>query len=139
MNDTTTDRTGHDDLGRAKYMRLVSYKRDGSAAATPVWLVPFEGGYAFTTDADAWKVRRVRANPSVTVTVCDVRGRVAPGAVEYRATAEVLDDAKVRAVQRLIFRKYWFAYSLMIAPAALIQRMRGKREKTGALKVTIVD
>ena len=127
------------DLDAAKYMSFTSTKRDGTTVSTPVWLVPFEGGYAFTTDADAWKVRRVRNNPEVTVAVSDVRGRVGVGATVHRGRAEVLDAAGADRVQAAVKRKYRVAYTLMIAPTILWQRMRGSRAATGAIKVTIVD
>lgn len=127
------------DLDAAKYVSFVSSKKDGTPAATAVWLVPFEGGYAFTTDADAWKVKRVRRNPDVTVAVSDVRGRVAAGATVHKGRAEVLDTDAVRRVDRAIRNKYRVAYTLMIAPSNLVQRLRGNRTGTGAIKVTLVD
>jgi PPOX class probable F420-dependent enzyme len=126
------------DLDKAKYVSFVSMKKDGTPAATAVWVVPFEGGYAFTTDADAWKVKRVRRNPAVTLTVSDVRGRVAAGAVVHSGSAEVLEGEAVRRVDRAIRRKYRMGYTLLIAPSNLWQRLRGKRQGTGAIKVTIV-
>jgi len=125
------------DLDKAKYVSFVSMKKDGSPAATAVWLVPFEGGYAFTTDAGAWKVKRVRRNPDVTLAVSDMRGRVAAGATVHTGKAEVLEGDAVRRVDRAIRRKYWFGHAVLIAPSNLWQRLRGKREGTGAIKVTV--
>lgn len=125
------------DLDTAKYVSFVSMKKDGTPAATAVWLVPFEGGYAFTTDADAWKVKRVRRNPAVTLAVSDMRGKVAAGAVVHSGTAEVLEADAVGRVERAIRRKYWFGYTVLIVPSNLWQRLRGKREATGAIKVVI--
>ena len=125
------------DLDKAKYVSFVSMKKDGTPAATAVWLVPFEGGYAFTTDADAWKVKRVRRNPEVTLAVSDMRGKVAPGATVHKGRAEVLAPDAVRRVDRAIRRKYWLGYAVLIAPSNLWQRLRGKREGTGAIKVVV--
>ena len=44
-----------------------------------------------------------------------------------------------QGVQAAVKRKYRVAYTLMIAPTILWQRMRGSRAATGAIKVTIVD
>ena len=41
-----------------KYVSFVSSKKDGTPAATAVWLVPFEGGYAFTTDAEPMRTTK---------------------------------------------------------------------------------
>ena len=125
------------DLDTAKYVSFVSMKKDGTPAATAVWLVPFEGGYAFTTDADAWKVKRVRRNPDVTLAVSDVRGKVEPSATVHTGRAEVLEGDAIRRVERAIRRKYWLGYTVLIAPSNLWQRLRGKRQGTGAIKVTV--
>ena len=125
------------DLDTAKYVSFVSMKKDGTPAATAVWLVPFEGGYAFTTDADAWKVKRVRRNPDVTLAVSDVRGKVGSSATVHTGRAEVLEGDAVRRVERAIRRKYWLGYTVLIAPSNLWQRLRGKRQGTGAIKVTV--
>ena len=125
------------DLDKAKYVSFVSLKKDGTPAATAVWVVPFEGGYAFTTDADAWKVKRVRRNPEVTLAVSDVRGKVAAGATVHRGRAEVLEGDAVRRVDRAIRRKYWIGYTVLIVPSNIWQRLRGKRDGTGAIKVTV--
>ena len=76
------------DLDTAKYVSFVTYKKDGTPVATPVWVVPFEGGYAFTTDPDAYKVKRLRNDARATLTVCDMRGKIAPNAPS--CTAELL-------------------------------------------------
>jgi len=113
------------ELDSAKYISFITYKRDGTAVPTPVWVVPFEGGYAFTTEGTSFKVKRVRNNPTAAATVCSLRGKVQPGATEFRGTAEVLDDAAVQRVDQLIKRKYWFAYALAIAPGQLWRKLRG--------------
>ena len=125
------------DLDTAKYVSFVSMKKDGTPAATAVWLVPFEGGYAFTTDADAWKVKRVRRNPEVTLAVSDIRGKVEAGTTVHTGRAEVLEGDAIRRVERAIRRKYWLGYTVLIAPSNLWQRLRGKRQGTGAIKVTV--
>ena len=125
------------ELDGAKYISFISSKRDGSTVATPVWVVPFEGGYAFTTGHDSYKVKRVGRNPAVTVAVCGVRGKVADGATRYHGTAEVVDAATATRVNAAIRRKYWIGYNLMIAPAAWWQRLRGHGAADAAFKVTL--
>ena len=129
------------DLDRARYVSFTSYKRNGEAVSLPVWVVPFEGGYAFTTDPDAYKVKRVRNNPNVTLRVCSVRGKVEPGATEYRGTAEYVDPATADRVNGAIRRKYWLAYRILIMPSNVWSRIRGGSAAAGhaAIKVTLVD
>ncbi|NUT34847.1 MAG: PPOX class F420-dependent oxidoreductase [Hamadaea sp.] len=91
----------------AKYVSLTTYRKDGTAVATPVWLAVDGAELIVISDADAWKVKRIRRNSRVAVTVCDLRGRIAPGALTAEGTARVLDDAGTRAARALIARKYW--------------------------------
>jgi PPOX class probable F420-dependent enzyme len=74
--------------------------------ATPVWLAVDGDELVVVSDADAWKVKRIRADGRVTLAVCDLRGRVAPDAVPVEGTARVLDDAGTQRVRKLIARKY---------------------------------
>lgn len=125
------------DLDTAKYVSFTTFRRNGTAVPTAVWLVPFEGGYAFTTDADSHKVRRLGHDPSVTVAVCDVRGRVAEGATVHRGTAEVLDAVTSKRVERAVRRKYWLAYNLMLAPLGLVRRLLGKADASCAVRFVV--
>jgi PPOX class probable F420-dependent enzyme len=90
----------------ARHVSLTTFKKDGTPVATPVWLAVDGGELFVVSDADAWKVKRIRRNGHVTVTVCDVRGRIAPGALTAEGTARVLDDAGTQKARRLIARKY---------------------------------
>ena len=113
------------ELDNAKYISFITYKKDGTAVPAPVWVVPFEGGYAFTTEDTSYKVKRLRNNPAAAAKVCSVRGKVKAGANEYAGTAEVLDAAASTRVNQLIKRKYWFAYTVAIAPAQWWRKLRG--------------
>ncbi|MEU8075542.1 PPOX class F420-dependent oxidoreductase [Catellatospora citrea] len=93
-------------FARAKYVSLTTYRKDGTPVATPVWLAVDGGELFIVSDADAWKVKRIRKTSRVSLAVCDVRGRVAPDAVRVDGTARVLDDAGTQHVRRLIARKY---------------------------------
>ena len=98
--------TPADQFSRARYVSLTTFRKDGTPVATPVWLAVDGGEMFIVSDADAWKVKRIRRNGHVTVTVCDIRGRMAPDAVPAEGTARVLDDAGTQRVRKLIARKY---------------------------------
>jgi PPOX class probable F420-dependent enzyme len=115
-----------DEIGRSKYVSLTSYRKDGTAVATPVWHVVNGDELFVVSDADAWKVKRIRNNGHVVVTVCDFRGKIASGAPSAEGTARLLDDAGTQAGRKLIARKYltsrlgnWFARLLRIRRPAL--------------------
>jgi len=90
----------------ARHVSLTTYKKDGTPMATPVWLAVDGAELFIVSDADAWKVKRIRRNGRVSVTVCDVRGRIVPGALTAEGTARVLDDAGTQKVRKLIARRY---------------------------------
>lgn len=125
------------ELDRAKYISFTSFKRNGDAVALPVWVVPFEGGYAFTTEESSYKVKRIRNNPKVTVQASTFRGKVLSGSIAYEGTAEVLDSAGSHRVRTAIKGKYRIVYILAIAPGEWIAKLRKKSAEPVAIKVTL--
>lgn len=95
-----------DEIGRSRYVSLTTYRKDGTAVATPVWHVLDRGELIIVSEADAWKVKRIRNNGHVVVTVCGIRGRIAPGAPSAQGTARLLDEAGTEGGRRLLARKY---------------------------------
>lgn len=100
------------ELADARYISLTTYKRDGHAVATPVWITGSDGHYVFTTGDQAWKTKRLLRDPTVTVQVSDLRGRVASGATLYRGTGTVKPDPEaVAAAERAIAEKYGWQFT----------------------------
>jgi PPOX class probable F420-dependent enzyme len=95
-----------DEIGRSRYVSLTTYRKDGTGVATPVWHVMNGGELLIVSDAEAWKVKRIRNNSHVVVTVCGVRGKIAPGAPSAQGTARLLDEADTETGRRLLARKY---------------------------------
>ncbi|MFM7126220.1 MAG: PPOX class F420-dependent oxidoreductase [Actinomycetota bacterium] len=126
------------DLERAKYISFTSFRRDGAPVPTAGWVVPYEDGYAFTTDATSWKVKRIRANPRVSVQVCNFRGRPAKGAPVHQGRAVVLDEKGVADVQRLVRSKYRIAYKLLIERSDRKAARRGGSSTAGTAAIKVV-
>jgi hypothetical protein len=126
------------DLDSAKYVSFVTYKKDGTAIATPVWVVPYDGGYAFTTDPTAYKVRRIKNDARATLTVCDMRGKVTDGAITHLGSAVLLGDEQSEEVERLIAKKYSIGVKLL-GVMSLVKKILGKGSTAGdaAIKVTL--
>lgn len=95
-----------EELGRSRHVSLTTFRRDGTGVVTPVWLAVRGDELVIVSDASAGKVKRIRRDPRVTVTACDFRGRIAPGAPIAEGTARLLDDAGTQAVRALIARRY---------------------------------
>jgi PPOX class probable F420-dependent enzyme len=91
-------------LGAEKYVLLTTFRRDGRAVPTPLWVVPDGPGLAFWTPAGTGKVKRIRNSGRVTVAACDVRGNVRGAAIE--AQARIGGAADLRRVGEGLKRKY---------------------------------
>lgn len=101
-----------------RYLSVTSYKRDGTAVATPVWFVQEGGRLLVETDAASYKVKRILRNPSVRVAICSMSGRLRGDPVS--ADAEVLPESEVSRVERLLARKYRID-TMIIKPVRFIQ------------------
>jgi PPOX class probable F420-dependent enzyme len=100
----SSERAAEASMFRGKYLSVISYKRDGTSVATPVWFVEEDGRLLVGTDAASGKVKRIRRHPQVRVAVCTGNGRLRGPPVA--ALAEVLPDSEVRILRRLFARKY---------------------------------
>lgn len=101
-----------------KYLSITSFRRDGSGVATPVWFVQEGGRLLVQTEATSGKVKRIRRNPQVLVAPCTATGRLLADPVPARA--ELLDDAEVGRVERLLAAKYRIDL-LIIRPIRALQ------------------
>jgi PPOX class probable F420-dependent enzyme len=91
-------------LGAEKYVLLTTFRRDGRAVPTPLWVVPDDSGLAFWTPDGTGKVKRIRNSGRVTVAACDVRGNVRGEPIEAQARIGDVDDR--RRVVSVLNRKY---------------------------------
>ena len=100
-----------DRLSAGKYLSLTTFKRDGTAVATPVWVTRDGEQLYVITKAHAGKIKRLRHTSRVLLAPCDMRGRVDGPATE--GTARVLDDpAEIDAALGRARAKYGFMYRL---------------------------
>jgi uncharacterized protein len=99
------------ELDTTRYIMLTTFKRDGTAVSSPVWITGSDGTYAFTTGERASKARRLRHNPAVQVQVCGMFGRIKPGATLYVGTGEVLTTTEaVHATEAALLAKYGWRF-----------------------------
>ena len=111
-----------------KYVLLTTFRKNGDAVTTPVWIAALPDGAAgFTTEDTSGKVRRIRNNPSVTVQACSMRGKVVPGSTVLHATAEVLLADEARPVRAAIRRKYRIVM-LLLSASDLIRKLFRRAE-----------
>ena len=124
---TTPDHQAWAEVGRASYVSFTNYRKNGTPVSTPVWIAPEGDDLYFFSDTGAFKVKRIRNNPAVTLQPCDVRGRVKDGAPLVTGLAEVLDHADTPRVRRIVNRKYRVLGTL----TTLFSRVRGTEASIG--------
>ena len=113
---------------RGKYLSLTSFRRDGSAVATPVWFAGDDEHLVVETDASSYKVKRIRRDPHVRIAVCDARGRLRGETVDAEAT--ILPDSERGRVERLLARKYRIDRFTVLPIYRLVMRLRGRGSGT---------
>ena len=93
------------ELASHRYISLTTFRRDGSTASTPVWVVSDDGERLLVwTGENTWKVKRIRRDPHVLVAASDYKGRERGPRVA--AQARVLGPEAEELVAGLLRRKY---------------------------------
>jgi PPOX class probable F420-dependent enzyme len=92
------------EVTKAKYVLLTTFTKDGRPKPTPIWIAADGDRALVITEKNAWKVKRIRNTPRVTLAVCDMRGNVKGEAID--AVASVMDDSQTESVYQAINRRY---------------------------------
>jgi PPOX class probable F420-dependent enzyme len=121
-----------DRLDREAYLNLATFRRSGVAVETPVWFAAHAGRLYVFTEGTAGKVKRLRANPSIRIAPCNVRGRTRGAWLPGRAR-RVDDPATVAAAYRALRRKYGMQMRLL----DLFSRLAGRIEKRAILELEV--
>ncbi|WP_153506085.1 PPOX class F420-dependent oxidoreductase [Cumulibacter manganitolerans] len=125
------------ECARARYVSLETYRKDGSAARTPVWIAEDEESadhrLVVWTVTDSWKVKRVRRNPAVRLAPCTARGRITGAWVDGSAAIMTTDQSAI--AQRWLHRKYGIVARL----GTLGSRLRRGRAGSVVLALTQRD
>ena len=110
-------------------MSLTTFTKDGRPKPVPVWIARDGDRAVVITEKNAWKVKRIRNTPRVTLAVCDMRGNVKGEAVE--AVATVLDDSQTEHVYRAINQRYGIVGRVF----SFFSKLRGGAERTVGLEI----
>jgi uncharacterized protein len=110
-------------LGAEKFVSLTTFKKNGSAVATPMWIGRDGDHLFFWTPADSWKAKRARNNPRVALAPCSRSGKVRDGAHPVDGVADVITDAAtVQRVAGVIRRKYGVEFTIVTFIERLLAR-----------------
>ncbi len=88
-----------------KYISIETFKKNGQGVKTPVWFVLHQGAFYVYTEADSWKVKRIRNNARVRVAKCDIRGNVKGAFID--GTGQIIDGEERMVADKLLDQKYF--------------------------------
>lgn len=117
-------------LANGKYLSLTTFKKDGTAVATPVWVARDGGELVVITDATSGKAKRIRNSGRVVLAPCDMRGKVTGASVD--GVARLTDSTETERITTQIKRKYGLAYTMI----TLLERLR-RRDSNGSVGIRI--
>jgi len=89
-----------DELLKAKFICLETYRKNGEAVRTPVWFTVEGGKVYFHTPVKSGKVKRLRRNPYVRLAPCTRTGKVIGNWVKGKAVQ--LDERESEKTIRLV-------------------------------------
>ena len=127
MAETTTS-----PLGREQYVSLATFRRDGRAVETPVWIAEDEGRLYVFTEAKAGKVKRLRNDTRVRLAPCNVRGALRGSWTEGRA--RIVEDAPTEAIAYGALEK---KYGWQMRLANLGSRLAGRIDGRAVLEISL--
>jgi len=90
---------------RASYLSLETFRKNGQGVATPVWFVQNGSAFYIYTEANSWKVKRIRNNSRVRIARCNIRGKVSGQWVD--ANAQIVTGEEEKAASRQLDQKYF--------------------------------
>jgi uncharacterized protein len=131
MSDVETT-SSFETLAETKYVRLTTFRRDGTPVATPVWLAVDRGVLYAWTNEGTGKVKRIRNEPRVTVGASDGRG--APTGPAYAAKARVLDPDEGHQAYALVKARYRSA-AVVYGAIGLLLRLTRRGRGFGGIAV----
>ena len=92
---------GTTELANERYLSITTFKRDGTPVSTPVWVAADDGTLLVHSEANSWKVKRIRRDGHVRIAPCNARGIARGEAVDADAT--IVEETAT--VSKLLARK----------------------------------
>lgn len=118
------------ELGGERYVRLTTFRRDGTPVPTPLWAARDDDAIYVWTPLKSGKVKRLRHTSRVLVAPCTARGE--PTGEEVEGVAELLDKEGSARVRKLLRKKYGLQARLIVGASELF---KGK-DSTVGIRIT---
>ena len=123
--DMALDPTALAALDRKPYISLATFRRSGEAVETPVWFAADSGKLYIFTEAEAWKVKRLRNDERIRVAACSARGQLKGEWFEGKGQ-RIDNDADEARAYRALRAKYGWQMRLLDFFSTLTGRIDGR-------------
>jgi hypothetical protein len=122
-----------------KYVSLTTFRKNGDAVATPVWIVPVgDNEVGFWTSSTSGKVKRIGHTERVTLQPSDSRGRITAGSSVVEGTARLVDGgATYDDIGRKVKAKYGFMVPVSKLFAKIGALVKRRKQPYGDVAVVI--
>jgi len=120
------------DIGTAECLCLRSFRLNGTAVDTPVWVVPLEGRLACFTDDRSFKWKRLQRNPAVEVCASNRWGQALspwlPGICR-----PVTEDSQKQRIYAAVAAKYGIHWTV----ATVGKKLRGELQHRAPFEIEV--
>jgi PPOX class probable F420-dependent enzyme len=121
-----------DALGKARYVNLETFRKNGTGVQTPVWAARDGDRLVIFTNGESYKVKRLRRNSKIRIAECGVRGGLM--GPWHDGTARLVDDATGKqSATRALHKKYGWQMTLSDWGA----RLRGSKKNWAFISVGV--
>ena len=112
-----------DQLAAERYVSLATFRRNGNAIPTAIWIAAAGGKLYAVTNGTSVKMKRLKANDRIRLAACDARGNVRGEWVDGHGR-KVEDPAIMELAQRALEKKYGWQVSILKFFSALSGRAK---------------
>ena len=111
------------ELAAERYVSLVTFRRNGNAVSTPIWVAACDGKLYAVTNGTSVKMKRLKANDRIRLAACDARGKVRGEWAQGHGKR--LDDAAlVQRAQQALESKYGWQVTVLKFFSSLFGRAK---------------
>jgi hypothetical protein len=128
-------KTAFDILTTAPFVLLTTFRRDGTAVPTPVWVVRIGDELVVWSNPTAGKMKRIRRDPRIEIGPCTRRGKALGRAIP--GTARILENSELAAVLPALIDKYGLIARLTSLPSAVMKAVGKPPPPVGGLAITL--
>ena len=121
-----------DALGKARYVNLETFRKNGQGVRTPVWAARDGDNIVIFTEGDSYKVKRLRRNPTVRIAQCGVRGAL-KGPWHDGIGRIVANEEEKQSALRALREKYGWQMALVDWGA----RLKGSKKNWVVLTIRL--